>query len=216
MKKHAAIFDLDGTLVNSLEDIAGSMNRVLAHYGYPSHSYDEYKLLVGEGLKNLTERCLPEGARSEDNIARCLAMMMKVYSSCYVEKSHLYNGIPDLLDELSSRKLKVSILSNKADELTQQICGKLLNKWNFELIVGHSDRFPRKPNPASALYIAQSMNVEPQNIIYMGDTAIDMKTANAAGMFAVGVTWGFRGREELASNGAKVIIDSPMELVSAL
>ncbi len=216
MKKHysAIIFDLDGTLVDTLEDIADAMNSVLLRRGYPTHEYGTYKIMVGEGLKNLTERCLPEAERSEANIAKCLAMMMEEYGKHYVEKSQLYGGISELLDTLTKAGLQMSILSNKADELTQKICSRLLQRWHFNVIMGHSERFPRKPNPASALHIAQCMNVEPEHILYLGDTAIDMQTANAAGMYAVGATWGFRGREELENGGARLIIDAPVELLN--
>jgi phosphoglycolate phosphatase len=215
VKNYAAIiFDLDGTLVNSVEDIADCMNRVLLAHGYPTHSYSDFKLMVGEGLKNLTERCLPKNELSDSNIACCFSKMMEEYGRHYAEKSHLYSGISELLDAASKAGVKMSILSNKADELTQKICSKLLNHWKFELILGHGERFPRKPNPSSAMYIAQSLNLQPENILYMGDTAVDMKTANAAGMFSVGVTWGFREREELEANGAKLIINSPQELIN--
>lgn len=217
MKNYQAIiFDLDGTLINTIEDIADSMNRVLVLNGYPTYGYGDYKLMIGEGLKNLMERCLPESERNEANITRCLSQMMKEYNLHYVEKSQLYSGIAELLNHLSNSKFKLSILSNKADELTQKICRKLLSNWHFEFILGHSERFPRKPDPASALYIAQGMGVQPENILYLGDSATDMKTANSAGMFSVGAAWGFRGREELASNGAKLIIDEPEELIKIL
>ncbi len=212
----AIIFDLDGTLVDSLADIADATNRALSLFGYPVHGYEAYKYFVGNGIKNLVYESLPENKKDETSVMECLEVMMKEYRKSHAEKTKLYDGIPELLDLLTEKKLRMAILSNKADELTQLICSKLLDKWHFEIIMGANDRFPRKPNPESALYIANEMNILPQNILYLGDTNVDMQTANAAGMFAVGVTWGFRKREELLENGAKEIIDNPLELLKLL
>ncbi len=217
MKKISAVlFDLDGTLVDSLEDIADAMNRVLARCGYPGHTYDEYRYLVGKGLANLTARCLPEGARDEENVVRCLAMMMDEYRANAVVKSRLYDGIAELLDALSEAGVGLAILSNKADELTQVICERLLGRWTFEAVLGASARFPRKPDPTAALHIAREMEVAPEKFLYVGDTDTDMQTAAAAGMFAIGVTWGFRPRRELVEHGAQAVIDRPIELLDHL
>jgi phosphoglycolate phosphatase len=212
----AVIFDLDGTLIDSLYDIADSMNSILFHNGYPTFDYEAYKHFVGNGLKNLVYNCLPEDKNNEENVVRCLSMMMDEYGRHYADKTHLYGGIAELLDELTGAGVKISILSNKADELTQKICKKLFNNWHFEIILGASDQFPRKPDPRSALYVARFMEIEPEEILYAGDTNVDMKTANAAGMFAVGVSWGFRSREELKDNNAQLIIDKPSELITKL
>lgn len=210
------IFDLDGTLVDSLEDIADAMNRTLIHFGYPIYNYEAYKYFVGNGLKNLVTQCLPIEKRNEDDIAHCLRIMMFEYGKTYAEKTKLYPGMDELLNELSDKKLKMAVLSNKADELTQKIFNKLLIKWKFEIVLGASERFPRKPDPQSAVYIAEQMGLLPENILYLGDTNVDMKTANAAGMSAIGVTWGFRTKEELIENGARMIIEHPLELLEIL
>ena len=212
----AIIFDLDGTLADSLADIADAMNRTLTRFGYPVYNYNEYKYFVGNGLKNLVHKCLPEDSKNENNIAECLKVMMEEYGKSYAEKTKLYDGIPELLDLLTEKRIKLAVLSNKADELTQKICAKLLKNWSFEIILGSSNRFPNKPSPESALYLAEKMAVSPQDMLYLGDTNVDMQTANSAGMFAVGVTWGFRTREELLENGAKAIINGPLELTALL
>lgn len=212
----AVIFDLDGTLVDSLVDIADAMNRTLVRFGFPVFDYESYKYFVGNGLKTLVYQCLPDNKKQETQVMECLKVMMEEYGKSYAEKTRLYDGIPELLDALTKRNLKLAVLSNKADELTQKISSELLNKWRFDIILGANERFPRKPDPESALYISKELNVSPQNILYLGDTNIDMKTANAAGMFAVGVTWGFRTREELSENGAKEIINNPPELLTFL
>ena len=209
----AVIFDLDGTLADTLEDIADNMNRALAENGFPIHEYDVYRFFIGDGLKNLVTQCLPENARTDANINACHDRMLVEYHSNYINKTRLYDGIPELLDTLSSQKIKLAVLSNKADALTQKICNQLLKKWKFDVILGASDRFPRKPDPASALFVAGQMGILPSDICYLGDSDVDMKTAIAAGFYPVGVGWGFRSKEELVENGAKRIIDHPMEIL---
>lgn len=213
MNYHAVIFDLDGTLADTLADIADTMNRTLASSGYPVHSYDSYRYFVGNGLKSLVTQSLPEATRTAEMIETCLAKMMADYEQHYINKTRLYDGIPELLDALSAQNIPLAVLSNKADAITQKICADLLKKWKFEIIMGAGDRFPRKPDPESALYIAGKIGVRPEHVFYMGDSNIDMQTANAAGFFPIGVSWGFRPKEELMASGAKKIIDQPMELL---
>ena len=212
MKYSAVIFDLDGTLADTLEDIADNMNRALAGSGFPTHDYDVYRFFVGDGLKNLVTRCLPENARTEAIISACHDRMLAEYHLNYINKTRLYDGIPELLDTLSAQRIKLAVLSNKADPLTQKICTRLLKNWKFDVIMGASNRFPRKPDPASALYIAGQIDILPADICYLGDSDVDMKMAVAAGFYPVGAGWGFRPKEELAMNGARHIIDHPMEL----
>jgi len=213
----AVIFDLDGTLINSLEDIADAMNYTLSSFGFPTHNYDAYKYFVGNGLMNLVRTSIPQSAlENQQMVQLCFETMIDKYQKYLLNKTHLYSGVKELLDILSSKKMKMAVLSNKANKLTQQICNSLLKEWSFDIIMGSMEDFPRKPHPDSALFIAKKLNIPPENIIYMGDSNIDMKTANAAGMFPVGVTWGFRTREELQDAGAKLIIDKPLELIEKL
>ena len=212
MNYRAVIFDLDGTLADTLEDIADNMNRVLAAYGFPAHEYDAYRYHVGNGLRNLVIRCLPEDARSEDIIVACHDRMVAEYHANFINKTRLYDGIPELLDRLSAQRIKMAVLSNKAESLTHKICNQLLKNWKFDAILGAGDNFPRKPNPASALFISALMGIAPSDVCYLGDSDVDMKTATAAGFYPVGVSWGFRPKEELTENGAKRIIDHPLDL----
>ncbi|MDR1718534.1 MAG: HAD family hydrolase [Dysgonamonadaceae bacterium] len=212
MNFKAIIFDLDGTLINSLADIADAMNRTLLRFNYPTYSYDEYNYFVGRGLKNLVYQCLPQDRRTDSHLAECHSFMVNEYRKAYAEKTLLYDGIPDLLNRLTTLHIHMSILSNKADELVQKICTKLLSSWHFDAILGATERFPLKPDPASALFLANAMCSPPSQCLYLGDTNIDMMTAHAAGMFAVGATWGFRTRNELVSSGASTIIDRPDQL----
>ncbi|MCC8147132.1 MAG: HAD family hydrolase [Bacteroidales bacterium] len=212
----AVLFDLDGTLVDSLIDIADAMNRTLTHFGYPVFNYGAYKYFVGNGLRTLVYKCLPEDKKEDRYVNETLAVMMIEYGKSYSNKTVLYPGISGLLDELTSKGYKLAVLSNKADNLTQKIASILLRQWKFEIIMGATEQFPRKPSPDAALFIAEKLNVYPENIMYLGDTNADMQTANAAGMYAVGVTWGFRERKELEENGAREIIDHPKDLIPLL
>lgn len=212
----AVIFDLDGTLVDSIADIADAMNRTLIQFNYPIHNYESYKYMVGNGLKKLVYQCLPIEHRNEERVASCLEVMMQVYGENYANKTVLYEGISELLNALSSQNIKMAILSNKADELTQKICSRLLNQWKFDVILGATEQFPRKPDPEAALFIAEKIGVSPRDVLYLGDTNVDMKTANNAGFYPVGVSWGFRTREELEANGAKQIINRAEEVLQLL
>lgn len=210
---HAVIFDLDGTLVNSLADIADAMNKVLADNDFPTHQEGTYKVFVGDGIRNLVVRSLPEAARTRETVDRYFNNMLEEYRQSFTRKTHLYEGIPALLDELSKRGIKMSILSNKADFFTQKVVEKLLGNWKFELVMGAGEQFPRKPDPAAALFMAESMRVSANKILYLGDTDTDMITATAAGFTAIGVSWGFRKKEELLAHGAKRVIDIPIQLL---
>ena len=212
MNFRAVIFDLDGTLADTLEDIADNMNRVLDRRGFPTHDYDAYRFYVGNGLYHLVIQSLPENARTDTVIAACYEQTLAEYHLNYINKTRLYDGIAELLDALSSHNVKLATLSNKADSLTQKICTDLLKNWHFDVVLGASDNFPRKPDPTSALFICKQIGVDPAQVCYLGDSDVDMKTAIAAGFYPVGAGWGFRPKEELAENGAKLVIEHPKEL----
>jgi len=216
MSYKGIIFDLDGTLVNSLEDIADSMNEVLQNYQCPVHDLQAYKLFIGNGIKNLIERALPVTNRNEAFIDKCCDSMIEVYRRNCINKTKPYHGIAELLDELVSRSLKLAVLSNKADEFTKKIVLTLLPGWSFEAIIGLSDEAHKKPNPFVALQICKKSGISPGDMIYVGDSGIDMQTANNAGMYAVGALWGFQEKEELLSKGAKYLLSSPTDLVNIL
>ncbi|GBU08703.1 phosphoglycolate phosphatase [Bacteroidales bacterium] len=213
-KIKAIIFDLDGTLVDSLNDIANAMNHTLQQLGKPTHPIESYKDFVGKGLMNLVENCLPEQASNQAAIEKCFDLLIQEYSKNCLVETKLYPGIEELLNCLSKENIPLAILSNKADNLTKIIANDLLKKWNFKMVVGASDKFPRKPCPEAALHIAQNLGISPKEIMFVGDTSVDMQTAGNAGMMAMGVTWGFRDAKELMENGASAIIDKPMQLIT--
>jgi phosphoglycolate phosphatase len=213
MNFEAAIFDLDGTLVDSIEDIADSMNRVLSENHFPVHSLAAYKIFVGRGLLNLTRVSLPATAQDEKTVMACYERMQEIYNDRCTEKTKPYDGIIPLLNELKSRELKLAVFSNKADKFTRKIVQALMPGY-FDIVIGMTTEELKKPNPACALKISEHFGTRPENMVYLGDTGIDMQTARNAEMYGVGVLWGFRTKEELISAGAKAIVSHPLDLTS--
>jgi len=212
----AVLFDLDGTLIDTLEDIGDAVNRVLSKKKFPTHGIYTYRKFVGDGARTLIERALPKEHRKDETIDTCLKEYVENYRRNFNVKTKLYFGIPNLLDRLKAKGVKLAILSNKADAMTQTCVDAFLSKWNFDVVFGQRDSVPRKPNPQGALEIAKKMSIPPSNFLYLGDTGTDMKTAVSAGMFPVGVLWGFRSSKELKENGACAIIDQPLAVLDLL
>ncbi len=210
------IFDLDGTLVDSIEDITDAMNRVLSSQGFPLHSVDDYKYFVGKGLRELIIEALPKQNRSEETIEKCFDLMREDYGKNYLVKTKAYKGVNDLLDSLKEMNIKMSVLSNKVDEMTKQVVKEIFGGNTFDIVLGKTSRFPRKPDPAGALFISKQMGIDPENMAYLGDTNTDMETARNAHMLAIGALWGFRTKEELLQHGAEIVIEHPMDLIANL
>lgn len=215
MKFKGVIFDLDGTLVNSLEDLADSMNTVLQNCNFPIHELQAYNHFIGNGIRNLVRVTLPEDRRDELTIQKCYDSMVEIYRHNCINKTSVYEGIVELLDELVSRDKKLGVFSNKADELTKRIVVNLLPDY-FGTVIGLSKEVLKKPNPFVALQISSDWGFLPEEMIYVGDTGTDMQTANNAGMYAVGALWGFRSGNELKANGAKHLLKHPLDLIQIL
>ncbi len=216
-KYSAVMFDADGTLLDTIQDLADSMNETLGHFGFPAHATEQYKYFVGDGMENLVRRSVPDPVRSDPEVvSQCLRMMHATYDLNWKNKSRPYPGIPDLLDALSGRGIAMVVLSNKPDEFMHKIIKELLPAWRFAIVMGERPQVPRKPDPASALEICTMLSLRPEDFLYLGDTATDMLTANAAGMYPVGALWGFRTEEELLANGARKVIGKPIELLDLL
>jgi phosphoglycolate phosphatase len=208
----AVLFDLDGTLLDTLHDISDSMNRVLEENGFAPHPAECYKKFIGGGVGDLARRALPDGV--DDATAVDIAVKMRdEYARRWGVRTRLYPGIAAMLDGLVGRKVPMSILSNKPDDFTRVMCEHYLGAWPFRIIMGASDTFPKKPDPSAALYIARHMEVDPAAFLYLGDSDVDMKTASAAGMFPAGALWGFRGARELLAHGAKQLLQKPEDLL---
>ncbi len=209
----AVIFDLDGTLLDTIDDLADSMNKVLAQLGLPVHEVESYKDMVGDGLTNLVERVLPANHRKTSTIEYCIREMEEEYQKRWNKKTRPYDGIPELLAALLKRKVRMNVLSNKLDRYTQISVDFYFSQFPFECVMGATPSIPIKPDPAGALFIAKKLGVEAKNFVYLGDTNTDMKTALAAGMLPVGALWGFRKRIELEESGAGAVIGHPLELL---
>jgi len=213
----AVIFDLDGTLLDTLEDLADSMNAALASFGYPAHPLEAHRYFVGDGVFVYAERALPAGVRGDQAVvAACAAKMREEYSSRWKSKTRLYDGISELLDALAERGIGLAILSNKPHPAVLDVVGHFFVRWHFDAALGAQLSAPKKPDPTVALEIAKGMGAVPAACIYIGDTDTDMQTALRAGMFAVGALWGFRTREELVRAGAKTLVSHPLELLDLL
>jgi phosphoglycolate phosphatase len=208
----ALIFDLDGTLLDTLDDIAFSMNAALKSFGAPQQPVHEYKRFVGQGLDVLAWRVLPEDRRDDVTVKQCVAAMRAVYAGRWAHSTRQYPGIGGMLENLKRRAIPMAVFSNKAHDFTVRIVSHFFGPDTFKAILG-GGKFPFKPDPAGALFLAGELKVSPENILYIGDSDIDMHTATKAGMYPVGVTWGFRSRQELIDNGAKVLIDNPSALI---
>lgn len=215
-KYKSVIFDLDGTLLDTLEDIADAANRVLAAKGFPTRSLEVHKAAVGYGARRLMARVLPENQRTEGMIQECFAAFRKDYGVNWNVKTRPYPGVPELLDELHRRRLLMAVLSNKPADFTRKCVDGILTQWQFEAVIGGEDGWPSKPDPAGALEISRRMGIPPHEILYLGDTDVDMQTAHAAGMYAVGALWGFRRREELEREGADALLERPQDLLNLL
>lgn len=216
MQHSAVLFDLDGTLLDTIEDIADSMNQVLSRFGFPGHDLEAYKHFVGDGVESLIRRVLPAHQVKEDLITQCLAAMREEYGRRWNHKTHPYPGIPELLDALYQKEIPLAILSNKVHDFSQLAATNLLPKWPFKIVLGSRPGVPNKPDPAGALEIAAFLGLAPNKILYLGDTGIDMKTAVRADMFPLGALWGFRTAQELMANGAKALIQEPLDLLDYL
>lgn len=216
LRKKAVIFDLDGTLLDTITDIADAMNRVLAAHGFPVHDRKSYFDFVGAGMDVLVRRALPAGSDHDALVPGLLTCMREEYSRSWREASKPFPGIPGLLDALASRGIPSCVLSNKIESFTRDMVDALLGKWTFFEVRGLDFDKPRKPDPAQALEMAVLMGLEPGEIVFVGDSDVDMQTARRAGMFPVGVMWGYQDRERLVKGGAGVIIEKPEELLEHL
>lgn len=216
MAIQALVFDLDGTLLDSLADIGESMNSALESMGLNGHPLSDYRGFVGDGVRLLAERALPPERRDRESVDTCVVRMRQVYAPRAARRTRPYKGVPVLLDALEERGLPKAILSNKPHDLTVALVRAQLGRWGFEVVYGERSGIPRKPDPTGALEIATGLGLEPGSILYVGDTPTDMETARAAGMSSVGVTWGFRDECELRAAGADRIVHEPERILGIL
>ncbi len=213
--RQAALFDLDGTLLDTLDDLADSMNQVLASFAMPTHPADPYRYYVGDGMENLARRAALPGTDAA-TIRAMAEKMSSVYSENWSKKTRIYDGIVELLDALAAKGVKLAVLSNKPDNFTKLIIKHYFGENRFLGILGARPGVAKKPDPVAARETAGILGVDSADFLYFGDTNTDMKTGCAAGMFTIGVTWGFRPVEELQEAGAMAIISEPLQALAYL
>ena len=216
MKTSLVIFDLDGTLLNTIGDLAVACNAVLAVRGLPQHSYEEYCHFVGNGILRLVERALPEPLRTPENVALVRADFVKYYIDHIDCHTKPYAGIPELVAELARRGVRMAVASNKFQEGTEQLIRLFFPGVSFAVVFGQRPGVPLKPDPAVVGEILARTGTPREEVLYVGDSGVDMQTARAAGVRSAGVTWGFRDRQELVEAGAGHLVDRPEELLGLL
>ncbi|MGL5955310.1 MAG: HAD family hydrolase [Brevinema sp.] len=214
---NAVIFDLDGTLVNSIQDLSDSVNFALAKQNFELLDLKAVRQRIGHGIDNLVISSLPEKYRTNKKIiAHSLELMAQHYSTAWKNNTVLYPNIPQLLDQLMIKKIPMAIVSNKPELFLQEMVDFLMHKWDFIAIAGGKTTVPLKPNPQSTLQIINKFHLDPSKTTFLGDGETDIKTALATGIQPIAVTWGFRSVEELKKAGAEIFIDDPLDLLSFL
>jgi phosphoglycolate phosphatase len=216
MVPRAVIFDLDGTLLDTLADIRHAMNRVLVRHELPQFDREHYRRSVGDGVRKLVERSLPPEFASGERLDELTDEMKTEYRNHATEATTAYAGVTELLDALRERGIPVGVLSNKLDSITQEVVRVLLGTEYFAHIQGAHPEIPKKPDPTAARTVADAMGVPPEQCVFVGDSSMDIEAAVAAEMTPVGVSWGYRAPEELRGAGAVTILDHPLELLQML
>ena len=212
--KHAVIFDLDGTLLNTLGDLRAATNHALEVRGLPPHSMEEIRQFIGNGIRLLICRAMPEGT-PEAEIDAALDDFKAYYAAHIHNRTVPYDGIPQLLTALKKRGIQVAVLSNKINSASQQLI-EYFFPGKTDVVFGEHVGVPRKPDPTSCRMVMQQLGVQPEQVLYVGDSGTDMQTAKNAGLYAVGVTWGFRSKEVLLKYGADVLVHRPEQILQIL
>ena len=210
----AVLFDLDGTLADTLKDLANATNWGLTQLGCPNHYLDDFRRMVGDGNRQLCARALPDDRQGL--VDELMRLMRDRYAAHCFDNTRLYPGIAELVVKLAERNFKLAVLSNKRDEFTKQMIAHFFTPSPFSIVRGQIAGVPLKPDPTAALQLANELSIPPAEWLYLGDTNTDMRTARAAGMHPVGVLWGFRERHELEESGAEFIIAAPQDLLNLL
>ena len=207
------IFDLDGTLLDTLGDLAASCNRTMESYGYPTFPLERYRMMVGNGITKLIERALPEDCRTPDHIMEVRRRFIGYYQAHLADFTRPYEGIPQLLSELRRRGIALAVASNKYQEGTRMLIERFFGGDMFSAVMGQCDGRAVKPDPQIVRDILSVTGISADRTLYVGDSSVDMQTAANASLESVGVTWGFRSREELEASGAVHIVDRPEEIL---
>ncbi len=211
----AVFFDLDGTLVNSLKDLACSFNYSLSQNGFPTHETEKYKFFVGSGIPKAIERALPEENRNAETIEKCRVLFFEHYAVHFADNTSPYEGVCEVVDEIVKLNLGIAVVSNKAQSMADIVVPKIYGD-TFKTVIGKREGIPAKPDPALINIALEIFGIKPCECLFVGDSGMDMAAAVNAGAIPVGVLWGFRPREELEKNGARYIIDNPYKLLDII
>lgn len=214
--KKLVVFDLDGTLLNTIADLAHSTNNALKQNGFPQHEIGEYNFFVGNGINKLFERALPEGQRTEENILKIRKDFIPYYTLHNTDFSRPYPGIPELLNTLQEKGYKLAVASNKYQAATEKLISHFFPGINFVAVFGQREGIKVKPDPTVVYEIISIAGTGKEEVLYVGDSGVDMQTALNCGVTSVGVTWGFRPRTELEENNACHIVDWAAEILPLL
>lgn len=206
------IFDLDGTLLNTIADLAYSTNYAFEQLGFPTHPVDVYKFFVGNGINKLFERALPEGEKTPENILRVRELFLSYYDEHNTDYTLPYEGIPELLGVIHDKGVRIAVASNKYQRATEKLTRTFFPNVPFAAVFGQREGVPVKPDPTVVHDILHVAGVSASDVLYVGDSGVDMLTAANSGVLSVGVTWGFRPRSELEENKARYIVDEPVEI----
>lgn len=210
--KKLVIFDLDGTLLNTIADLAHSTNHALNKLGYPTHEIEKYNFMVGNGIDKLFERALPEGEKSKENVLRVRKEFVPYYDVHNADDSRPYSGIPELLAYLQTSGIQIAVASNKYQAATQKLIDHYFPEIHFTAVFGQREGIKVKPDPTVVFDILEIAKVTKEEVLYVGDSGVDMQTAANAGVTACGVTWGFRPRAELEEFSPQYIVDTAEEI----
>lgn len=211
----AVLFDLDGTLADSLIDLADGVNRAIASKGFPTHEVEAFKYFVGDGIPKMIERALPEENRDDETVNEIKNIFLPYYAIHYADNTYAYEGMPELVNNLKSQGFIVAVVTNKEQNMANEVVTSLYGNV-FDLIFGKRDGIPAKPDPTAALMAMEELGVKPEECVFIGDSGMDVATAVNSGAVPVGELWGFRKEDELLANGAKYIIKKPQELLDII
>lgn len=214
--KKTVIFDLDGTLLNTLDDLADSTNYALSRFGYPTRTIEEVRQFVGNGVAKLIERAIPEG-KNNPNFENCLAIFKENYAQNMYNKTAPYNGIIEMLSNLKSKGIKIAVVSNKFDLAVKVLCKKYFEEFiDFAAGENEAQGIKKKPAPDTVISVLNEFNFAPEDAVYVGDSDVDIMTAKNSQMPCISVTWGFRDEKFLLENGATILINAPSEIYNHL
>lgn len=214
--KKIVIFDLDGTLLNTLDDLADSTNYALSKFGYPTRTIEEVRQFVGNGVAKLIERAIPDG-KNNSNFEKCLSIFKENYAQNMYNKTAPYNGIIEMLSNLKSKGIKIAVVSNKFDLAVKELCKKYFEGFiDFAAGENEAQGIKKKPAPDTVISVLNEFNFAPEDAVYVGDSDVDIMTAKNSKMPCISVTWGFRDKKFLLENGATILINTPSEIYNHL